>query len=141
MQISDEQVVVVVVGSAVVVVVVVVLRVVVVVVVRDAVVVVVVVVDDAVVVDVVVVADDESDDRAEADVLVTVDPADRDAGGIGSTAPTSEGSRGGVSWRSMPSANNVQAIAPTTAPTASRPCPCCRVDPMWCPSGETSDHW
>ncbi|MFL6124847.1 hypothetical protein [Actinophytocola sp.] len=125
----------------VVVVVVVVLRVVVVVVVdvRDAVVEVVVVV--GVVVDVVVVVDDESDRRGEAEVLVAVEPADCEAGGIGSTAPNSEGSRSGGSWSSMPRANNVQAIAPTTAPTASRPCPCCRVDPMWCPSGESSDHW
>lgn len=129
MQMIDEQVVVVVVGDVVVVVVVVVLRGVgvVVVVVGGVVVVVVVVVPEVVVVVVV----DDLDDAAEADVLPAAVAADDcDAGGIGSTAPTSDGSRTGALSLSTPIASNVQAIAPTTAPTASRPCPCCRVDPI-----------
>jgi hypothetical protein len=129
MQIRDEHVVVVVVVRRVVVVVVVVLRVVVVVVVG--------VVDAAVVVVVVVVVVDESDasDGSDADddasaLVVVVAPADGEAGGIGSTAPSSDGSFSDWPSPSMPKANNVQAIAPTTAPTASRPCPFCRVDPI-----------
>jgi hypothetical protein len=130
MQIRDEHVVVVVVVRRVVVVVVVGLRVVVVVVVVR-------VADAAVVVVVVVVVVDEPDepDRAEADggvpALVVVEaPADCEAGGIGSTAPNSDGSLSGGPSLSVPKANNVQAIAPTTAPTASRPCPFCSVDPI-----------
>jgi hypothetical protein len=111
-----------------VVVVVVVLRVVVVVVV-------VVVVPLAVVVVVVVVVvlvggeDADCDEGAEL-LVVVVESAGREAGGIGSTAPNSAGSRLGASSVSVPRANSVQAIAPTRAPTASRPCPGCRVDPI-----------
>jgi hypothetical protein len=130
MQIRDEHVVVVVVGRRVVVVVVVGLRVVVVVVVVGVVV-------AAVVVVVVVVVVDESDapDEAEDDggvpaLVVVVAPVDCEAGGIGSTAPNSDGSLSAWPSLSVPKANNVQAIAPTTAPTASRPCPFCRVDPI-----------
>jgi hypothetical protein len=128
MQIRAEQVVVVVVvvGRRVVVVVVVVLRGVVVVV-TVVVVVVEVVVDFAVVV-VVVVVDDAFDDT---ELGVVVAPADCEAGGIGSTAPSSVGSRsGGASSPSRPTAKIVHTIAPTRAPAASRPCPLCRGDPM-----------
>ncbi|MBB4910374.1 hypothetical protein FHR82_006632 [Actinophytocola algeriensis] len=55
-------------------------------------------------------------------VVVAVAPADCEAGGIGSTAPNSDGSCSGRSEPpSAPSAKSVQVIAPTTAPTASRP--------------------
>jgi hypothetical protein len=127
MQISDEHVVVVVVRRVVVVVVVVVPVVVVVVVSSagsDAVVVVVVVV-------VVVELSDDPDLDEDDDVLdgaepravaVVVGPADREAGGIGSTAPSSDGSRLGRSVLvRAPNAKRVQVIAPTTAPTANRP--------------------
>jgi hypothetical protein len=122
MQIRAEQVVVVVVvrrgvvvvlgGFVVVVVVVVVGESAVVVVVVDVVVVVVIVVDDA--------------GWETTLVVVAVGAADRDAGGIGSTAPNSAGSRSDESSPSTPKANRVQASAPTTAPTASRPCPLLR---------------
>jgi hypothetical protein len=127
MQMIDEQVVVVVVSrrGGVVVVVVVVGRVVVVVVVVVAVAEVVVVVVEVVV----VVVDDDSDGGA-ALVVVVVAPAGLEPGGIGSTAPNSDGSRLGWLSPSVPKANSAQAIAPTTAPTASRPCPFCRVDPI-----------
>jgi hypothetical protein len=92
-------------------------------------VVVVVVVLVVVVVVVVVVEDDDEDWGAELAVEVVVGPADCEAGGIGSTAPNSVGSLRRSSPR-VPKANSVQVIAPTTAPTASRPCPLCRVDPI-----------
>ena len=94
------------------------------------------------VLDVVVVVLDDADpsDRGAELLVVTVGPADCEAGGIGSTAPNSDGSSGRSS-PSVPKANNVQAIAPTTAPMASRPCPFRRVDSIWCPSGESDDHW
>jgi hypothetical protein len=118
MQISDEHVVVVVV----------VVRRVVVVVVRRMVVVVVVVggadSELAVVVVVVVVGPELADDEDDSPVVdVVVGLADRDAGGIGSTAARSAGS----SWRptgssvSTPAANSAHVMAPRTAPTASRP--------------------
>lgn len=124
MQISDEHVVVVVV---------VVRRVVVVV--GRAVVVVVVVVGASllvVVVVVVVVLLPDDDEEAEPLVVVVVGLDDLDMGGIGSTAPNSVGSCSGRSALSVsvPRAKSVQVIAPTTAPTASRPCPRCRVDPI-----------
>lgn len=134
MQISDEHVVVV---GVVVVRLVVVVRggvvVVVVVVVDDlSVVVVVVVVVVAAVAAVVVVVDDDDCDTELT--LVVVGPADCVAGGIGSTAPNSDGSRSDASSPRVPKANRVQTIAPTTAPTARRPCPLpcplCRVDPI-----------
>ena len=110
MQIRDEHLVVV--GGLVV-------GVVVVAVVGDAVVVVVVVVD------VVVLSPDDGADEDDDTPLVVVatTPFDWEAGGIGSTAPNSDGS---CSVRSVPSASepnakSVQVIAPTTAPTASRP--------------------
>jgi hypothetical protein len=126
------------------VVVVVVRRVVVVVVVRRVVVVVVVVGPSdgsvVVVVPVVVVVVDEEDpgDEAEEDTedgaaepVVVVAPADGETGGIGSTAPSSDGSCAGRSSSvRAPNAKRVQVIAPTTAPTANRPCSRCRVDPM-----------
>jgi len=89
---------------------------------ESAVVVVVVVV--LVVVVVVVVVDDAGWETTL--VVVAVGAADRDAGGIGSTAPNSAGSRSDESPPSTPKANRVQASAPTTAPTASRPCPLLR---------------
>ena len=77
--------------------------------------------DSVVVVVVVVVvlsADDSVDDCV---VVVAVGPADCEAGGIGSTAPNSDGSCSGRSSPpSAPNAKSVQVIAPTTAPTASR---------------------
>jgi hypothetical protein len=83
--------------------------------------VVVVVVVDVVVVVVVLSSGDDSDDGASVEV-VAVAPADCEAGGIGSTAPNSDGSRPGRSEpSSAPNAKSVQVIAPTTAPTASRP--------------------
>jgi hypothetical protein len=103
-----------------------------------AVVVVVVVVEVLVVV--VVLVDDDADDCGVA-LVVAVAPADCEAGGIGSTAPNSDGSFSGRSSPSVPKANNVQAIAPTTAPTASRPCPFCRVDPIGVLRVSSSDHW
>jgi hypothetical protein len=129
MQISDEHVVVVVVRRVVVVVVVV----------RRVVVVVVVIVGASlsdfavVVVVVVVVLLGEDDDDAEPVVVVVVGALDGWApGGMGSTAPASVGSRSGWSGppASVPNAKSVHVIAPTTAPTASRPCPLCRVDPI-----------
>jgi hypothetical protein len=77
---------------------------------------------------VVVVVVDSAFDGAE--LVVVVGPVDCEAGGIGSTAPNSAGSRSAPSSLSRPMANNVQAIAPTTAPTANRPCPFCRGDPI-----------
>lgn len=103
-------------------------------------VVVVVVVDVADVV-VVVLDDADSEDRGAELLRVAVGPADCEAGGIGSTAPNSDGSASGRPSPRVPKANNVQAIAPTTAPMASRPCPFRRVDSIWCPSGESDDHW
>jgi hypothetical protein len=122
MQIRDEHVVVVVV-----VVVRRVVVVVVVVVVRRVVVVVVVVVsssgsDSAVVVVVVVVVLDGVDDSEDAAVVVVaVAPVVREAGGIGSTAPNSDGFSGTSSSVRVPKAKRVHTMAPTTAPTASRP--------------------
>ncbi|WP_133905973.1 hypothetical protein [Actinophytocola oryzae] len=135
MQISAEHVVVVVVvGVRRVVVVVVGLRVVVVVVVVVVVglslVVVVVDLVEVVVVVVVVVAGFSPDCSGVVLAVVVAAPLDCEAGGIGSTAPSSDGSRSGASSVSVPRANSVQTIAPTTAPTASLPCPGCRVDPM-----------
>ena len=98
----------------------------------DEVVVVVVEVADVVVV---VLDEAEPEDRGAELLVVTVAPEDCEAGGIGSTAPNSDGSPSGRSSPSMPRANSVQAIAPTTAPMASRPCPLRRVDSIWCPSG------
>jgi len=119
-------------------VVVVVLRVVVVVVLAVVVVVVVAVV--VVVVDAVVAVVDSASDDADA-LVVTVGPAECEAGGTGSTAPNSDGSRSAPSSDNTPMANNVHARAPTTAPTASRPCPCCRVDPIGVLQVCSSDHW
>jgi len=119
-------------------VVVVVLRVVVVVVLAVVVVVVVAVV--VVVVDAVVAVVDSASDDADA-LVVTVGPAECEAGGTGSTAPNSDGSRSAPSSDNTPMANNVHARAPTTAPTASRPCPCCRVDSIGVLQVCSSDHW
>jgi hypothetical protein len=106
------------------------LRVVVVVVVFAVVVVVVAVVVLSVVVVVVVLEPDSDPDGADC-VVVVVGPADCEAGGIGSTAPNSDGSRSGPPPSvSVPRVNSVHTIAPTTAPTARRPWPCCRVDPI-----------
>ncbi len=75
----------------------------------------------------------EDDDTADPVVVVVVGAVDGGApGGIGSTAPASVGSCSGRSGSpaSMPRPKSVHVIAPTTAPTASRPCPLCRVDPI-----------
>jgi hypothetical protein len=83
--------------------------------------------DDALVVVVVVVVPLASSSSSEGEdafvVPVAGAPSDREAGGIGSTAPSSDGSCSGRSEASdnAPNAKSVQVIAPTTAPTANRP--------------------
>jgi hypothetical protein len=90
--------------------------------------------EDPVVVVVVVVElllsdfDDSADsdgcaDRAAASVVTGPAPFEREAGGTGSTAPSSDGSCSGrpAPSDSAPNTKSVQVIAPTTAPTASRP--------------------